>query len=243
MKLALFAFVTCVSLLSEGCAFSRGQRFVHFSTPTPVENDATLILAFLGGRDSWDDVEVGVGRLAAKLRGLGLAGVHVETVENRKRDIALELVRDSLDRNRDRTLDPAERETARLILYGQSFGGAAVVKFARQMDALGVPVRLTVQVDSVGIGDEEIPPNVGAAANLFQQNGFLIRGESRIRAADPTRTRVLGNFEYDYDDRDIDLSGLSWFKTIGRVAHAKMDRDPEVWARVEALLVEGIAID
>ncbi len=242
MTLHRLAFVVLAGLLAGGCA-SRGQRYVHFSTPTPVADDDTLILGFLGGRDAWDDREVGVGRLAAKLRGLNLAGVHIETVENRRRGIAVELVRNSLDRNRDGMLDTAERASARLIVYGQSFGGAAVVKFARQLDALGVPVRLTVQVDSIGIGDEEIPPNVRAAANLHQQNGMLIRGEARIRAADPDRTRIVGNFEFDYENRDIDLSGLGWFKTIGRVAHAKMDRDPEVWARVEALVLDAVRAD
>ena len=237
IKSRLFAYLIVVSLLASGCASSRGQRYVHFSTLTPIAENETLILGFLGGRDSWDNEEVGVGRLASKLRSLGLPGVHVDTVENRKRDIAIQLVRNSFDGNRDGTLNAVERDGAKLILYGQSFGGAAVVKFARQLEALGVPVRLTVQVDSVGIGDAVIPPNVHAAANLFQSNGFFIRGEPEIRAADPSQTTLLGNFQFDYENKDIDLSGLSWFKTIGRVAHAKMDRDPEVWSLVEQLIL------
>ena len=94
-----------VSLLASGCVLSRGQRYLHFSTPTPIDGNETLILGFMGGRDSWDDEEVGVGRLASRLRTLGLPGVHVETVENSKRDIAVQLVRNSFDRNRDGTLD------------------------------------------------------------------------------------------------------------------------------------------
>jgi thioesterase domain-containing protein len=69
-------------------------------------------------------------------------------------------------------------------LYGQSFGGAAVVKLARQLDKLGVPVLLTVQIDSVGRGDARIPPNVARAASLFQRNGVLISGEAPIVAED-----------------------------------------------------------
>ena len=60
---------------------------------------------------------------------------------------------------------------------------------------------------------------------------------------DPTETEILGNFEFDYDGKDIDLSGLSWFKTIGRVAHAKMDRDPEVWLQVEELILDAVGGD
>ena len=68
-----------------------------------------------------------------------------------------------------------------MIVYGQSFGGAAVVKFARQMDALEIPILLTLQVDSVGIGDAVIPPNVRAAANLFQKK----RADHPRRTGDP----------------------------------------------------------
>ena len=236
-------YVILTSLPASGCVFSRGQHYLHFSTPTPIEANETLILGFMGGRDSWDDEEVGVGRLAGKLRALDLPGVHVETVENRKRDIAIRLVRNSFDWNRDGMLDAAERDALRLIIYGQSFGGAAVVKFARQLDALGVPILLTIQVDSVGIGDAVIPPNVRAAANLFQRNGLMIRGEPQIREEDPVRTTILGNFQFDYENKDIDLSGLSWFKKIGRVAHAKMDRDPEVWSLVEHLILEAASPD
>ena len=230
-----------VSLLVSGCVSSRGQRYLHFSTPTPIERNETLIMGFMGGRDSWDNADVGVGRLAGRLRALGLPGVHVETVENSKRDIAVQLVRNSFDRNRDGTLNAMERDSSQLIVYGQSFGGAAVVKFARQMDALEVPILLTLQVDSVGIGDAVIPPNVRAAANLFQKNGLIIRGEPAIREEDSTRTTILGNFQFDYANKDIDLSGLSWFKKIGRVAHTKMDRDPEVWSLVEQLILDTVS--
>jgi pimeloyl-ACP methyl ester carboxylesterase len=238
-------FLTLLLLLASAvttsaCALRAGQQYLHFAAPRPIGSEETLILGFMGGRDSWNNAEVGVGRLAARLREWEIPGVYVETVENRKRDLALRLVRESLDRNADGRLQLAERLGARIILYGQSFGGAAVVRFARQLDALGIPILLTVQVDSVGRGDALIPGNVRAAANLYQDNGALIRGEAPIRATDSTRTEILGNFRFDYDNSDIDLSNLAWYKTVGRVAHARMDRDPTVWERVEALILEAL---
>jgi hypothetical protein len=125
-------------------------------------------------------------------------------------------------------------------VYGQSFGGAAVVKLARQLQKMGVPVFLTVQVDSVGRGDGIIPSNVLRAANLFQSNGRFIRGEREIRAEDPAKTTIIGNFKFDYAQKDIDISKVSWGKKAFRVAHTKMEYDPEVWDRVEALIVEAI---
>ena len=225
---------------ASSCILRSGQQYRHFSTTTPIAQDDTLILGFMGGRDSWDNTAVGVGRIARRLRERDLPGVHVETVENQKRNLAARLVRSALDTNRDGQLQSAERLQARIVVYGQSFGGAAVVKFARQLDTLGVPILLTVQVDSVGRGDGMIPPNVRAAANIYQDNGRLIRGEAPIRAADPTRTEILGNFRFDYANSPIDVSDLPWHKTLARIAHAKMDRDPEVWNKVEALILEAL---
>jgi hypothetical protein len=194
----------------------------------------------MGGRDSWNDARPGVGRMAKKLREMGLPGVQVATIENTKRRTALELVRRAFDRNRDGKLDTRERESARLILYGQSFGGAAVVKFARELQSLGIPVMLTVQVDSVGRNDAVIPSNVAVAANFFQRDGLFIHGRAPIRAEDPGKTEIIGNFEFSYRDRPISLSGVPWYKKAFRVAHTRMDRDPAVWSQVEELILSAL---
>ncbi len=240
-RLFLILFVI-VATTASSCILRSGQQYRHFSTPTPIAQDDTLILGFMGGRDSWDNTVVGVGRIAGRLRERGLPGVHVETAENQKRNLAVRLVRSALDTNRDGQLQSAERLQARIVVYGQSFGGAAVVKFARQLDTLDIPILLTVQVDSVGRGDGMIPPNVRAAANIYQNNGRLIRGEAPIRAEDPTRTKILGNFRLDYANSPIDVSDLRWYKTLARIAHAKMDRDPKVWNKVEALILEALGV-
>ena len=51
---------------------------------------------------------------------------------------------------------------------------------------------------------------------------------------------ILGNFRFDYADSPIDVSDLPWYKTLARIAHAKMDRDPKVWNKVESLILEAI---
>lgn len=236
-------FILGISLLGvlivlTGCG---SQRWEHFAVPVPLEPEDTLIIGFHGGRDAWNNERVGVGRMAARLRALDLPKTHVQTVENTKRDLALRFVRAALDRNHDGNLEEAERKAARIVLYGESFGGAAVVKFARQLEQLDVPVLLTVQIDSVGRGDEVIPANVAAAVNLYQRSGRIIRGPERIRAESAERTRILGNYRYDYRDSKIDISDLPWYKTILRNDHARMDRDPKVWKQVEELIVEAVS--
>ena len=227
-------------LLSSGCVFVRGQRYHNFTTETPLEEKRVLVLGFLGGREHWNNPRRNVRKLALKLRAQHPDAVQVETVENKKRHLALELIRRAFDRNQDGQLDARERAGVRLILYGHSFGGAAVVKLARELDRMGVPVLLIVQVDSVGRGDQTIPANVARAANPYQRNGLILRGEPEIRAEDPSRTVIVGNFEFDYRNKKIDLSEASRMKKIFRSAHTRMDFDPAVWALVEELIVKEI---
>jgi len=224
----------------SGCIFPRGQRYLHFTAPTPLRQRQVLILGFMGGREAWNNDARSVRKLALKLRSMNDPEILVETVENKKRALAIELIRNAFDRNRDGMLDERERASSRLIIYGQSFGGAAVVKLARQLKKLDVPVALTVQVDSVGCGDRMIPSNVARAANLYQRNGWFIRGEPEIEAEDPARTTIIGNFKFDYSQKRIDISKVPFIKKAFRVAHTRMEYDPAVWAKVEELILDSI---
>lgn len=226
-------------IFSAGC-FGRGQRYRDFTTRTPLEQNEILILGFMGGREPWNNGKHCVRRLALKLRSMNLPDVHIETVENKRRSLAIELVKNAFDRNHDGKLDPTECASAKLILYGQSFGGAAVVKFARQLNQIGVPVLLSVQVDSIGRGDSIIPTNVTRAANLFQRNGWFIRGEREITAEDPAKTTIIGNFKYDYSNSKIDISKVSWLKKSFRIAHTRMEHDDDAWGKVEELVLASI---
>lgn len=232
------ASVLCLVLSPGGVAY--GQRYQDFTTTTPLREGHVLVIGFMGGRESWDNRKRGVRKLALKLRAMNLPGVHVETVENKRRRVAVELIRNAFDRDQDGRLDERERASVRLIVYGQSFGGAAVVKLARQLKEMDVPVLLTIQVDSVGRGDKVIPSNVTGAANLFQRDGLIIKGERQIRAEDGSKTTIVGNFKFDYDGKKIDLSEVSWLKRLFQAAHTKMDHDPEVWALVEKTILEVI---
>jgi len=217
------------------------QRASDIKIPTPLPAGDVLVIGFMGGRDAWDNENVGVGRMALSLRKRALPNVHVATVENLKRGLAVDLVKSAFDADHDGRLDSPETRHARLIVYGQSWGGAAVVKFAHELRELGVPVLLSIQVDSVGVGDATIPCNVRHAANFYQRNGKIIRGEPEIRAVDPTRTTILFNQRHDYTNKEIKMRKLPWWKTFVRSDHVKMDNDPEVWREVERLIVAEIA--
>jgi hypothetical protein len=228
---------TFALLLSLWTVSAHAQRASDFTTPTPLSEGDTLVIGFLGGWERWDDANRGVRKLALALREKHVAGLFVETLANRNRHLGVDLVRRTLDSDSDGSLDAHERAALKIVAYGQSFGGAAAIKFARDLDALGIPVALTVQVDSVGLGDNVIPPNVAKAANFYQADRFTVRGEPRISAADPRRTAIIENTRFDYSYRDSMHRPETWLRRRFGGAHAWMDADPAVWSRVEALIV------
>jgi hypothetical protein len=226
-------------LMALVCGSACAQKLSDMTTPTPLPAGSTLVIGFLGGYEPWDDPHRSVRQLVLQLHQR--PGVYAESISNHHRKVAFELIRRALDTNHDGKLDVHERAAARIILFGQSWGGGAAIMTARDLESLGIPVLLTVQVDSVGLRDGLIPANVRAAVNFYQHDPLTIQGRAEIRAADPTRTRILGDFEASYRARTVDESNASWpRKTLGG-SHAKMELDPEVWKRVEGFISDAIA--
>jgi hypothetical protein len=222
-----------LAILFSGCLLRQGQTYDSFTIPRPLPREDCLVLGFVGGRARWDAENRWVRKVALALRN---DGYRVETAENSKKGLALRLIVEAFDRDGDGAVDLAEANHTRLFIFGHSFGGAATLELARRLDGLHLPVQLTIQIDSVGSNDGLVPPNVRQAANLYQRGGWFIRGEAPIRAADPARTEILGDWRYDYSDSDIDLSGLAWFKRLFQTAHLRMGNDPAMWAVVRQLL-------
>lgn len=216
-------------------------RRSDIQAPAPLPEESLLVVGFLGGWEDWDHPDRSVRRLALKLREASPEGVFVETADNHSRRTVRNYIREALDANRDGKLTPDEARRAQVILYGQSFGGAACVYLARELQRWGVPVRLTVQVDSIGRRDEVIPANVRRAVNLYQRDPGPIRGQATIRAADPARTSILLNMQHTYLFRDIDLSTYPRVARGFGISHWKMDNDPVVWAQVEGFVRAEIA--
>jgi hypothetical protein len=217
------------------------QRYSSFTTPVPLPEDSVLVIGFLGGAEHWNSEVREVRKLALDLRARNLPGVHAETVENHRRGLAMKLVEKAFDRNGDGALDPAECSAARIILYGHSFGGAAVVKFARELKARGISVALTAQVDIIGADGATIPSNVSRAVNFYQRNALFLRGR-RIHAENPARTAIVGNFRIELEGRksDVPHPGVHRLESLFGGAHTKLGFDQEVWSRVEDYILEEI---
>lgn len=164
-----------------------------------------------------------------------MPGVWVETVENHSLHLAERLIREAHDFNRDGTLSPDEAARARIVVYGQSLGGRAVLRLARMVEPLGVPVQFAYLIDAFGRDDYVVPVNVRRAANVFQRDHWFVKGSSAIHPADPSRTRVLFNRRITYKGREdtIDASDHYGLKRFFMGAHILMEYDTGLWKEIE----------
>ena len=197
-----------------------------------------IVIGFVGGMVKHDDMVHSVVQIAAQLRQHYPSGVHVEVFENRRRGEALAKIIRLLDHDGNGKLSAEEKKNARIILYGHSWGASAAITLARELDRDGIPVLLTVQVDSVprgGENDRVIPANVAEAANFYELNGFL-HGEPQIRPADPKHTHILGDYQFDYKANPIDCKDYPWYDRLLMRPHTEIECDPKVWTQVESLI-------
>lgn len=237
-RLALLAVLSLC--LTSWVPPAAAQHLKDFTTPTPLPSGSTLIVGFLGGIERWKDENRPVNQLAERLRALNLSGVYVETAEHAHRGEILKLIEAASGHASKRRCAPAGCRSVRLILYGHSMGGAGVVKLAHELAQLGLPVALTVQVDSVGTSDDVIPSNVARAANLYQSDSWMLHGRTLIRAEDPSKTLILANLRYSYDGKWIDLSDATLPERVVNTRHTQMEFDPQVWNRVEDYILDEL---
>lgn len=199
-----------------------------------------ILVGFAGGFVRHDNPHHGPVQLAERLRRDAANGTYVEVFENRHRKKAYKTILHLLDKDHDGSLSEEEKEQAHVMLFGHSWGAAAVVLLARELDRAGVPVMLTVQVDSVAKlwqHDGVIPDNVAEAVNFYQPHG-LVHGRPEIIAEDASKTQILGNYRFDYRRTPVLCQGSSWFDRTITPSHMQSQCDPRLWNQVEQLMRE-----
>jgi hypothetical protein len=197
-----------------------------------------IVIGFVGGFVRQDDLVHSTVQLAERLRKDYPSGVSIATFQNRQGSKAREHILRLLDIDQDGTLSPVEKQNARIIIYGHSWGASQTVTLARQLEREGIHVLLTIQVDSVskaGEQDSLIPANVSQAVNFYQTAG-IIHGRSEIRAVDPARTEILGNFRFDYSNHPVRCDEYPWLSRVLMKSHIEIECDPKVWNQVESLI-------
>jgi hypothetical protein len=216
----------------------------HIAPVRPLSGDAAatkspaIVMGFVGGWIAHDNPAHSEVQLAARLRKRYPAGVYVETFESYRAKRARRKILALLDTNQDGILSKDEKEQARIILYGHSWGGSESIGLAEALEKDGIPVLLTIQVDSVsrlGSNDKIIPANVAQAVNFYQPGG-LVHGEPEIRAADAARTKIIGNYRFDYRKSRLNCSEYPWYDRIFVKPHTQIECDPAIWEKVESLI-------
>ena len=212
-------------LLAAGCMApqsSRGQEIVDGARKV-------IVVGFVGGFVRHDDMKHAEVKFAAHLRERYHSEIDVEVFGNHSGVPALEHVL---------RLIGADTAHARIIIFGHSWGGTETVTLARALERRGIPVLLTIQVDSIAKPGQEnstIPANVENAVNFYQSRG-LLHGRSEILAKDPTRTNIIGNFEMTYKNHPVNCREFPWYSRVFTKSHIEIENDPRVWTEAAALI-------
>jgi pimeloyl-ACP methyl ester carboxylesterase len=216
------------------------------ATPAAVTSvPPVIVIGFVGGYVRHDDRVHTEVQLVERLREEYTSAAFVQTFENHRGNDAHKAVLRLLDSNGDGKLSSEEKQNARIIIFGHSWGASETVELARQLEKDGIPVVLTIQVDSVskrGENDAVIPANVSQAINFYQLDGML-HGQPQIRAANPERTRILGNFRSDYKTKPLSCGQYPWWDRIFMKSHVQIECDPAVWSQVESLIRSNLSLE
>jgi pimeloyl-ACP methyl ester carboxylesterase len=196
---------------------------------------SAIVLGFVGGFVKRDDSRHPEVQIIRRLSEEKLPALHAAVFENRQTTEARKQIIRWLDADGDGHLSAQEKQDARIVLFGHSWGGSAVIRLADDLDRRGIPVRLTIQVDSVNKGwghDCVIPANVAEATDFYQTRG-VVHGCRTIHAEDSKRTRITGNYEFEYTEQPVGCRSYSWFNRHFFITHNAIGCDPHVWSRVE----------
>jgi hypothetical protein len=233
------SLLVCSLALVSGEASSKPPA----TTASATSASPVLVIGFVGGFVRHDNRVHTEVQLVERLREEYAPAAFVQTFENHRGKEAHDVVLRLLDPNRKGKLSPEEKQNARIIIFGHSWGASETVELARQLEKDGIPVILTIQVDSVskpGENDSLIPANVVQAINFYQLDGML-HGQPQIRAADPARTRILGNFRSDYKTKPLSCGQYPWWDRLLMKPHIQIECDPAVWKQVESLIRSNLS--
>ena len=254
---AAWGIAGALAATSPASIAAQDTAALHIAEPTPLAShcgaasalpgssapchppEPLIVIGFMGGHVRANNLVHREAWLARDLDRLYPNAVRAMTFANRDEAAALHSVLDLLDTDKDGLLSNNEKAAARIVLYGHSWGASEAVNLAQALDRRGIPVLLTIQVDSVrkhGEQDGAIPANVREAINFYQTEGML-HGRRSIQAVDPTRTTILGSYESTYKIAPVSCAGFPWFARTFMMPHIEIENDVAVWKQIEALIV------
>ena len=176
------------------------------SEAAPVAGPRMVVVGFTGGLEGRDSRVSGVVQLQRKL---------AEHVGHRP-DIVTQVYSNFAWRQAaDDVLSLGGTAGAKtpplIVVYGHSWGGGAITKFARALAREGRDVGLGIYIDAFTFRNPRVPPNVRYAVNVYQRTGLLrgfpLRGRGKLIAESPDDTVILGNLRVTPETRRF---GWNW---------------------------------
>jgi hypothetical protein len=240
-KFRMVALVLAPAIIAAPGVAQVSVPTVHFP-PAGSAGAKVIIIGFVGGFVSQDDAKHPEVQFAAYLRDRYPLIEAVVFGNHHGRKALHEVIR-RLDSDGDGVLTPSEKRESTIIIYGHSWGAAETVTFAQALGQIGIPVALTIQIDTIakpGSRGGIIPANVASAVNFYQTRGPL-HGLSEIVAADPKGTTILGNILMTYEDRPINCANYSWYARVFNRPHHEIENDFRVWDRAASLIDSNLS--
>src|ERR1700677_63377 len=241
-------FFSEIPMLLWSVALLHSQSRAEQTQYAAMANNASpaLVVGFVGGFVHSNDLRHSEVQITQQIQATYGDRVRVLIYENRRsaeaRKMILNWFKQEKEEDRQATAPEKtadyETRSAHIILFGHSWGASTVVSLARRLQHDGIPVSLTIQVDSVaknGEDDSLIPANVVEAVNFYQTHGIL-HGRTKITAVDLSRTKILGNFRFAYEKEPAECQTYPWYDRLLFKGHTSIECDPHVWSQVEELI-------
>ena len=195
------------------------------NAPAAVRAGKLIVIGFMGGNVSADNLLHREALLAQELQQrypLASGPRYLPTTTGRTRCVPC---CGFWTRTADGRLSAGEKSAARIVIYGHSWGASETVTLARRLNELGIPVLLTIQVDSVEKSNEDdgsIPPNVREAVNFYQNPGADAWAQLD-RSYGPKRTTILGNYKSSYREHPSPAPGFRGWRgrLCGRTSRSR----------------------
>lgn len=186
---------------------------------TGSESDCKIIYAgFVGALETSDHEASGVVQIRDTLRGPAYADVCANSFLPYNPSAGLDWILKHFPSHPGPLAPEEVRKSPKIILIGHSTGGWAMLSVARDLRRKGIPVELTIQVDSVGIADVTIPSNVKEGAIFHAHDALMLMTTKRLKLEDAAKTKIVA---------DVLVKGAN---------HLSITRDP----RIRELIVKTI---
>ena len=193
-KVTACAFLLAISCVCEPLGHAKGAGAAKARHVDAAEPVCKIIYAgFVGAMETSDHKSSGVVQIRDTLRGAAYGDVCANSFMPYKPSAGLDWILEHFPSHEGPMTEEEVRNGPKIILYGHSTGGWAMLTVARELQRREIPVELTVQADSVGITDLTIPSNVKEGAIFHANDVLMFMTTKRLKLQDATKTTIVAN--------------------------------------------------